>query len=186
MGNTLQRTSISTSIKERLDFSCAIFSANAKLVANAPHIPIHLGSMQFAIQYQHKLWEGKLAPGDVLLTNHPDAGGTHLPDLTVVTPIFSGGEIIFYVASRGHHSDIGGIGITSMVPDSKELWQEGISIKGMRIVEGGHLKEKEIRQAFEDVANHPGCSASLSNKEWLICRVINKLDWWAPHIFCMA
>jgi 5-oxoprolinase (ATP-hydrolysing) len=160
MGNTLQRTSISTSIKERLDFSCAIFSADAKLVANAPHIPIHLCSMQFAIQYQHKLWEGKLAPGDVLLRNHPDAGGTHLPDLTVVTPIFSGGGIIFYVASRRHHSDIGGIGITSMVPDSKELWQEGISIKSMRIVEGGHFKEKEIRQAFEDVANHPGCSAS--------------------------
>jgi 5-oxoprolinase (ATP-hydrolysing) len=77
-----------------------------------------------------------------------------LPDLTVVTPIFSGGEIIFYVASRGHHSDIGGIGITSIVPDSKGLWQEGISIKSMRIVEGGHFKEKEIRQAFEDIANH--------------------------------
>lgn len=148
------------SIKERLDFSCAIFSAEGKLVANAPHIPIHLGSMQFAIQYQHKLWEGQLAPGDVLLTNHPEAGGTYLPDLTVVTPMFNDGKIIFYLASRGHHSDIGGTGITSMIPDSKELWQEGISLKSMRIVEGGIFKEAEIRQAFEDVANHPGCSAS--------------------------
>jgi 5-oxoprolinase (ATP-hydrolysing) len=105
MGNTLQRTSISTSIKERLDFSCAIFSPNGKLVANAPHIPLHLGSMQYAIQCQHELWEGRLQPGDSLLTNHPELGGTHLPDLTVVTPVFVGDSIAFYVASRGHHTD---------------------------------------------------------------------------------
>jgi 5-oxoprolinase (ATP-hydrolysing) len=160
MGNTLQRTSISTSIKERLDFSCAIFSADAKLVANAPHIPIHLGSMQFAIQYQHALWRDKLSPGDVLMTNHPEAGGTHLPDITVITPMFKDKEIIFYVASRGHHSDIGGIGITSMVPDSKELWQEGLAVKSMRIVSRGSFKEAEIRDLFELVADHPGCSAS--------------------------
>lgn len=107
MGNTLQRTSISTSIRERLDFSCAIFSADGQLVANAPHIPIHLGSMQMAIQSQHRLWLGKLQPGDVLLTNHPEWGGTHLPDITVVTPVFVDGEIAFYTASRGHHTDIG-------------------------------------------------------------------------------
>jgi 5-oxoprolinase (ATP-hydrolysing) len=105
MGNTLQRTSISTSIKERLDFSCAIFSPNGKLVANAPHIPLHLGSMQYAIQCQHELWEGRLQPGDSLLTNHPELGGTHLPDLTVVTPVFIDDAIAFYVASRGHHTD---------------------------------------------------------------------------------
>jgi 5-oxoprolinase (ATP-hydrolysing) len=105
MGNTLQRTSISTSIKERLDFSCAIFSPNGKLVANAPHIPLHLGSMQYAIQCQHELWQGKLQPGDSLLTNHPELGGTHLPDLTVVTPVFIDDTIAFYVASRGHHTD---------------------------------------------------------------------------------
>jgi 5-oxoprolinase (ATP-hydrolysing) len=149
-----------SSIKERLDFSCAIFSADGKLVANAPHIPIHIVSMQFAIQYQHKLWEGKLKPGDALLTNHPEAGGTHLPDLTVVTPMFNDGKIIFYLASRVHHSDIGGMGITSMIPDSKELWQEGTSIKSMLIASGGIFKETEIRQAFEDMANHPGYSAS--------------------------
>lgn len=107
MGNTLQRTAISTSIRERLDFSCAIFSADGQLVANAPHIPIHLGSMQLAIQAQHELWRGKLQPGDVLMTNHPEWGGTHLPDVTVVTPVFEGGEICFYTASRGHHTDIG-------------------------------------------------------------------------------
>lgn len=106
MGNTLQRTAISTSIKERLDFSCAIFSPNGKLVANAPHIPLHLGSMQYAIQCQHEIWKGKLEPGDSVLTNHPEVGGTHLPDLTVVTPVFEGDTIAFYCASRGHHSDI--------------------------------------------------------------------------------
>ncbi|KAK8163902.1 oxoprolinase [Phyllosticta citrichinensis] len=160
MGNTLQRTSISTSIKERLDFSCALFTPDGKLVANAPHIPVHLGSMQFAIQYQHKSWDGKLAPGDVLLTNHPDCGGTHLPDLTVVTPVFNDGQLIFYVASRGHHTDIGGIGITSMIPDSKFLWQEGLAIKSLKIVSGGVFSEDVVRTAFADVANMPGCSAT--------------------------
>jgi 5-oxoprolinase (ATP-hydrolysing) len=160
MGNTLQRTSISTSIKERLDFSCAIFSPDGGLVANAPHIPIHLGSMQFAIQYQHRLWGDKLKPGDVLLTNHPEAGGTHLPDLTVVTPAFYDNQLIFYVASRGHHTDIGGIGITSMVPDSKELWQEGMAVKSMKIVSEGVFLENEVRDLFNKVAEYPGCSAT--------------------------
>ncbi|GAD94465.1 hypothetical protein AOR_1_1676174 [Paecilomyces variotii No. 5] len=160
MGNTLQRTSISTSIKERLDFSCAIFSPDGSLVANAPHIPVHLGSMQFAIQYQHQLWGDKLKPGDVLLTNHPDAGGTHLPDLTVVTPAFYRDHLAFYVASRGHHTDIGGIGITSMIPDSKELWQEGMAVKSMKIVSGGTFLEDEIRDLFNEVSEYPGCSAT--------------------------
>ncbi|KAI0484559.1 Hydantoinase B/oxoprolinase-domain-containing protein [Xylariaceae sp. FL0804] len=158
MGNTLQRTSISTSIKERLDFSCAIFSPDGKLVANAPHIPIHLGSMQFAIQYQHRLWMGKLAPGDVLLTNHPQCGGTHLPDLTVVSPVFYDDEIAFYVASRGHHTDIGGKGITSMMPESKELWEEGINVRSMKIVSGGDFLEDDVRAAFDKAGSFPGCS----------------------------
>lgn len=160
MGNTLQRTSISTSIKERLDFSCAIFSPDGKLVANAPHIPIHLGSMQFAIQYQHRLWKRRLQPGDVLLTNHPQCGGTHLPDLTVVSPVFLGDNIIFYVASRGHHTDIGGRGITSMMPESKQLWEEGISIESMKIVSGGEFLESEVREAFAAAGKFPGCSAT--------------------------
>lgn len=160
MGNTLQRTSISTSIKERLDFSCAIFSPEGKLVANAPHIPIHLGSMQFAIQAQHRHWLGKLRDGDVLLTNHPQWGGTHLPDLTAVTPVFLGDQIAFYVASRGHHTDIGGKGITSMMPESKELWEEGINIETMKIVSGGVFLEDDVRAAFARAGEYPGCSVT--------------------------
>ncbi|SCN98004.1 related to 5-oxoprolinase [Fusarium fujikuroi] len=160
MGNTLQRTSISSSIKERLDFSCAIFSPEGKLVANAPHIPIHLGSMQFAVQAQHRHWNGKLRPGDVLLTNHPSWGGTHLPDLTVVTPVFVGERIAFYVASRGHHTDIGGMGITSMMPESRSLWEEGIIVSSMKIVSSGEFLESEVRAAFEKVSTYPGCSTT--------------------------
>lgn len=158
MGNTLQRTSISTSIRERLDYSCAIFSFDGKLVANAPHIPIHLGSMQFAIRHQHELWLGKLEPGDVLLTNHPECGGTHLPDVTVVTPVFIEARIAFYVASRGHHTDIGGKGITSMMPDSRELWEEGLNVRSLRIVRRGVFLEEDIRAAFDQAGSFPGCS----------------------------
>ncbi|OAG02596.1 uncharacterized protein CC84DRAFT_1150543 [Paraphaeosphaeria sporulosa] len=160
MGNTLQRTAISTSIKERLDFSCAIFSPKGKLVANAPHIPLHLGSMQYAIQCQHEIWLGKLQPGDSVLTNHPEVGGTHLPDLTVVTPVFdsAGKEISFYLASRGHHTDIGGKGITAMTPTSKELWEEGILVRSMKIVSAGEFLEQDVRDAFAKAGEFPGCS----------------------------
>ncbi|KAL4779797.1 Hydantoinase B/oxoprolinase-domain-containing protein [Aspergillus varians] len=159
-GNTLQRTSISTSIKERLDFSCAIFSPDGKLVANAPHIPIHLGSMQYAIQYQHRLWQGKLQPGDVLLSNHPDCGGTHLPDLTIISPVFTpdGAHLAFYVAARGHHADIGGKGISAMMPDSKELWEEGVNVRSLKIVENGTFLESTVRAAFLHAGTFPGCS----------------------------
>ncbi|KAK5166969.1 uncharacterized protein LTR77_007698 [Saxophila tyrrhenica] len=160
MGNTLQRTSISSSIRERLDFSCAIFSPDGKLVANAPHIPIHLGSMQFAIQAQHRHWEGQLEPGDVLLTNHPEWGGTHLPDLTVVTPCFVDDRIAFYVASRGHHTDIGGKGITSMMPESKELWEEGIIVPTMKIASDSSFLEDDVRAAFDAAGKFPGCAST--------------------------
>lgn len=118
MGRTLQKTSISINIKERLDFSCAIFSPDGELVANAPHVPVHLGSMSYAVKYQHNLHKGQLRPGDVLVSNHPEAGGTHLPDITVITPVFDedGDSICFYTASRGHHLDIGGFEGTSMPP----------------------------------------------------------------------
>jgi 5-oxoprolinase (ATP-hydrolysing) len=106
MGRTLQKTAVSTNIKERLDFSCAIFSPDGGLVANAPHVPVHLGSMRFAVRYQHKLWAGKLKDGDVLVSNHPSCGGTHLPDITVITPVFDGETIAFYVASRGVSSRV--------------------------------------------------------------------------------
>ncbi|KAI0506439.1 Hydantoinase B/oxoprolinase-domain-containing protein [Xylaria bambusicola] len=105
MGRTPQKTSVSTNVKERLDFSGAMFSPDGGLVANAPHVPVHLGSMQFCVKHMHELWKCKLEEGGVLVSNHPSQGGTHLPDITVVTPIFSQGEIIFYVASRGHHAE---------------------------------------------------------------------------------
>lgn len=100
---------MSTNIKERLDFSCALFDPSGNLVANAPHLPVHLGSMQEAVRYQVKLLGKEWKEGEVILTNHPIAGGTHLPDMTVISPVFHKGVPIFYVASRGHHADIGGI-----------------------------------------------------------------------------
>ncbi|WWC72324.1 uncharacterized protein I206_106286 [Kwoniella pini CBS 10737] len=163
MGHTLQRTSVSVSIKERLDFSCSIHGTDGALVANAPHIPVHLGSMQYAVQAQHNHWLGKLRPGDVLLTNHPQWGGTHLPDLTTVTPVFEPGDdtkVLFYVASRGHHSDIGGTGVTSMNPIAKELWEEGVIIDTFKLVSQGEFNEKGVIELFEKVAERPGCSAT--------------------------
>lgn len=106
MGRALQKTSVSTNVKERLDYSCALFDANGGLVANAPHLPVHLGSMSTCVQIQSQIWQGKLKPGDVIASNHPDFGGTHLPDITVIQPAFSEGNIIFYVASRAHHGKI--------------------------------------------------------------------------------
>ncbi|EGR45393.1 5-oxo-L-prolinase [Trichoderma reesei QM6a] len=161
MGRTLRRTAVSTNIKERLDFSCAIFSPDGGLVANAPHVPVHLGSMQFAVQYQHRLWEGKLRDGDVLMSNHPSCGGTHLPDITVITPVFDGQELAFYVASRGHHADIGGILPGSMPPTSSALWQEGASIKSTKLVSQGRFDEAEVvRLLLEEPAQYEGCSGT--------------------------
>ncbi|KAI5479281.1 5-oxoprolinase (ATP-hydrolyzing) [Pseudohyphozyma bogoriensis] len=160
MGRTLQRTAVSLQIKERLDFSCAIFGPDAGLVANAPHIPVHLGSMQYAIQYQAELHAGKLKEGDILVSNHPTAGGTHLPDITVVCPVFENGEIVFYVAARGHHGDIGGLNGQSMPPDSAEIWQEGASIMSTMLVSNGVFNEKEIVEIFEKAGTYENCAAS--------------------------
>lgn len=161
MGRILQLTSISTNIKERLDFSCAIFSPDGSLVANAPHIPVHLGSMGAAVLYAHKFWEGRLARGDVVCSNHPLAGGTHLPDITVITPVFDDSKIVFYVASRGHHADIGGITAGSMPPMSKALFQEGAAIKGLKIVEKGEFNEDAVKKALlEEPAQYDGCSGT--------------------------
>ncbi|KAJ0317094.1 hypothetical protein Brms1b_005127 [Colletotrichum noveboracense] len=162
MGRTLQKTSLSLNIKERLDFSCAIFSPDGDLVANAPHVPVHLGSMSYAVKYQHELHHGKLRPGDVLVSNHPEAGGTHLPDITVITPVFDedGKTICFYTASRGHHLDIGGSKGNSMPPDSTELWQEGAAIKSFFLIRDGTFDEEGIISILLAPGNHPGCSGS--------------------------
>jgi len=160
MGRTLQRTSISTNIKERLDFSCALFDEKGGLVANAPHIPVHLGSMQDAVRHQVKLLAGDLHEGDVLMTNHPCAGGTHLPDITVITPVFDKGVPVFFVASRGHHADIGGITPGSMPPHSKNLLEEGMNCESFRLVSKGTWQEEGVRALLESPGKQAGCAGA--------------------------
>ncbi|MEC7216097.1 MAG: hydantoinase B/oxoprolinase family protein, partial [SAR324 cluster bacterium] len=146
MGRTLQRTAISTNIKERLDFSCAIFDEQGKLVANAPHVPVHLGAMSNAVRCQIEIQGDGLKEGDVFVSNHPAAGGSHLPDITVITPVWKDGKPIFYVASRGHHADIGGISPGSMPPFSRKLIEEGACIRSFRLVENGIFNEEGISE----------------------------------------
>ncbi|KAL2039688.1 hypothetical protein N7G274_007547 [Stereocaulon virgatum] len=161
MGRALQKTSVSTNVKERLDYSCALFDSNGGLVANAPHLPVHLGSMSTCVTTQAEIWRGKLKPGDVIVSNHPEFGGTHLPDITVVTPAFNGKDIIFYVASRAHHADIGGILPGSMPPHSRELYQEGAAIKSEKLVSEGHFNEKRITELlYDEPAQYPECSGT--------------------------
>ncbi|ETW09164.1 hypothetical protein H310_01596 [Aphanomyces invadans] len=147
MGRTLARTSVSVNIKERLDFSCALFGPDGGLVANAPHLPVHLGAMQQAVRFQMQHWGDDIVEGDVLVSNHPQlAGGSHLPDITVMTPVFENGRIVFFVASRGHHADIGGIAPGSMPPLSKTLTEEGAAIVAFKLVDGrsGQFQEQGI------------------------------------------
>jgi len=166
MGRTLQRTSISVNIKERLDFSCALFSPDGGLVANAPHIPVHLGAMQEAVRFQRDHWGDDLRDGDVLVSNHPQlAGGSHLPDITVITPVFHGGRVVFWVASRGHHADIGGVAPGSMPPQSQHLWQEGAAIVALKLVRDGAFQEAAITEALGAPAAHPGCSGSRNVRD---------------------
>ncbi|CEG71618.1 Putative Cytoplasm protein [Rhizopus microsporus] len=166
MGHTLQKTAISTNIKERLDFSCALFGADGGLVANAPHIPVHLGSLSHAVIYQLNYYKDDLHEGDVIMTNHPAAGGSHLPDITIITPVFNNGKIVFFVASRGHHADIGGISPGSMPPHSKELFQEGAAIKSFKIVSKGHFDQKGLEEHLCVIpASYPGCSGSRAFKD---------------------
>ncbi|KAJ2821991.1 hypothetical protein GGI24_004061, partial [Coemansia furcata] len=168
MGRTLEKTSTSTNIKERLDFSCALFDPAGNLVANAPHIPVHLGSMSHAVQFQLDRFAGDLVEGDVVLANHPQAGGSHLPDITIITPVFKDGVAIFFVASRGHHSDIGGISPGSMPSTSKELFQEGASSMGMKIVRQGVFQEADVRRfLLEEPAKHPGCTGTRNYRDVL-------------------
>lgn len=168
MGRTFQKTSVSTNIKERLDFSCALFSPDGRLVANAPHVPVHLGSMEYAVRYQNEKYRHQLKPGDVLCSNHPVAGGVHLPDITVMTPIWNenGENIIFWVASRGHHSDVGGISPGSMPSNSKFLTQEGAAVMSYKIVSGGRFDEERTRQfLYDEPSQYPGCSGSRNYKD---------------------
>jgi 5-oxoprolinase (ATP-hydrolysing) len=145
MGLRLANTAHSVNIKERLDFSCALFNAQGELIANAPHIPVHLGSMGESIRTVIRENAGKMQAGDVYVLNAPYNGGTHLPDITVITPVFdeAGRDILFYVGSRGHHADIGGTSPGSMPPDSKVVEEEGVLINNFKLVERGRFREQE-------------------------------------------
>jgi 5-oxoprolinase (ATP-hydrolysing) len=154
MGAVLQNTSLSVNIKERLDFSCAVFDAEGGLVANAPHIPIHLGAMGESVRTVLRLRRGMLKPGDVVTLNNPYNGGTHLPDVTVITPVFdqAGSDILFFVANRGHHADIGGITPGSTPPASRTLEEEGIVLDNFLLVDGGEFREAEFRRVLAGAA----------------------------------
>lgn len=149
MGLRLQNTAHSVNIKERLDFSCAIFDQDGNLVANAPHMPVHLGSMGESIKTVMRENAGRMHAGDVYILNDPYNGGTHLPDVTVISPVFdeAGAEILFYVGSRGHHADIGGTTPGSMPPDSSHIEQEGVLINNFKLIDGqdGVLREDAAR-----------------------------------------
>lgn len=148
MGATLENTAFSVNIKERLDFSCAIFDADGGLIANAPHMPVHLGSMGESIRAVINGNKGSIKPGNVYILNAPYNGGTHLPDVTVVTPVFDDAHenILFYVGARGHHADIGGTTPGSMPPDSKTVEEEGVLIDNFLMIDQGRIREKELKE----------------------------------------
>ncbi len=162
MGSMLRRTAVSTNIKERLDFSCAVFDAGGRLVANAPHIPVHLGAMGESVRAVTAAWPG-MRRGDVFVTNNPFRGGSHLPDITVVTPVFgAGGEKPdFFAASRAHHADVGGITPGSMPAFSKTLEEEGILLDNVRLVAGGSFNEELFAELFETARNATDNRADL-------------------------
>jgi len=147
MGLRLQNTAYSVNIKERLDFSCAIFDADGNLIANAPHMPVHLGSMGESIKTVIEANRGHMRAGDVYVLNAPYNGGTHLPDVTVVTPVYLDGstQVAFYVASRGHHADIGGSAPGSMPADSRSVEDEGVLIDNFKMIDAGHFREEATR-----------------------------------------
>ncbi len=147
MGAALENTAYSVNIKERLDFSCAIFDPDGNLVANAPHVPVHLGSMGASVRTIIRERRGAMNPGDFYALNDPYNGGTHLPDITVVAPVFDDDEIIFFVAARGHHADVGGLTPGSMPPDSTHIEHEGVLINNFLLVNKGTFQQ----QALEDL-----------------------------------
>lgn len=162
MGEVLRNTARSVNIKERLDFSCALFSAHGALVANAPHVPVHLGSMGESVRTVLASRGASLKPGDVVALNNPYRGGTHLPDITLVTPVFGTGDArIAFVASRGHHADVGGITPGSMPPLSRSLEEEGVRIDDFLLVDGGRMDEAGFRALLEG-ARYPARSPDMN------------------------
>lgn len=152
MGERLRRTAVSTNVKERLDFSCALLDAAGELVVNAPHIPVHLGALGLCVRRLREVIA--MEPGDVVVTNHPGFGGSHLPDVTVVTPVFEGDHLLGFVASRAHHAEIGGIRPGSMPPGATRLMEEGVVIPPMHLVRAGEPRWEEMRRVLLE-APHP-------------------------------
>ncbi len=181
MGVALQSTARSVNIKERLDYSCAVFDRDGALIANAPHMPIHLGSMgesvKVIIAARQREADGRgMLPGDVYALNAPYNGGTHLPDITVIMPVFDNGaevaaaraaEPLFYVASRGHHADIGGITPGSMPPGSRTITEEGVLIDNFLLVDAGRFREQETLRA---VAQRPASRRAIRTRTSPISR----------------
>jgi 5-oxoprolinase (ATP-hydrolysing) len=161
MGLSLANTAYSVNIKERLDFSCALFDVEGNLIANAPHMPVHLGSMGESVKTVIRRNAGRIKSGDVYVLNDPYNGGTHLPDVTVITPVFDDQreELLFYVGSRGHHADIGGVTPGSMPPFSRTVEDEGVLIDNVKLVEAGRLMEDRMRRIFSE-ASHPARNIS--------------------------
>ncbi len=160
-GAVLQNTSQSVNIKERLDFSCAVFDAEGALVANAPHVPVHLGAMGESVRVVLRNRRDTLRPGDMVALNNPFDGGTHLPDITVITPVFDRDELLFFVGSRGHHADIGGLTPGSTPPGSRTLEEEGVVIDDFLLVQGGRFREAEFR-ALLAAARYPARSPDVN------------------------
>ena len=162
MGAVLENTAASVTIKERLDFSCAVFDAAGDLIANAPHMPVHLGSMGASVKAIVAQNPG-MAPGDVFALNAPYNGGTHLPDITVVAPVWddTGEKVLFFTAARGHHTDVGGLTPGSMPPDSRTIHDEGAYIDNWTLVEAGRFREAETRALFL-AAEYPARSPDIN------------------------
>uniref|UniRef100_A0A1I7XEM6 Hydantoinase_B domain-containing protein n=1 Tax=Heterorhabditis bacteriophora TaxID=37862 RepID=A0A1I7XEM6_HETBA len=151
------------SLQERLDFSCALFGPDGDLIANAPHIPVHLGGMQYAVKFQiNNLGLDNISDGDVILSNHPKAGGSHLPDFTIITPVFfkSIPHPVFFLANRGHHADIGGLVPGSMPPNATSLSQEGSTFISFKIVDKCQFQEESLIEQLCAPAKVPGCSGA--------------------------
>ena len=163
MGASLENSAYSVNIKERLDFSCAIFDSQGDLVANAPHMPVHLGSMSESVKIVIRNRHGTMKQGDSYILNNPYNGGTHLPDITVITPVFeqTKGSILFYVASRGHHADVGGITPGSMPPDSHVIEEEGVLIDDVQLIREGEFLETEIRVCLKAQPTLYGMSSRI-------------------------
>ncbi|PVC87605.1 hydantoinase B/oxoprolinase family protein [Streptomyces sp. CS014] len=190
MGVRLENTAHSVNIKERLDFSCALFDAEGNLIANAPHIPVHLGSMGESIKEVLRRNEGTLRPGDVCAVNDPYHGGTHLPDVTVVTPVFDEGKLRFLVASRGHHAEIGGITPGSMPAFSRTIHEEGVLFDNWLLVRDGRLREEETRDLLASApypsrspdANLADLRAQIAANEKGIAELRRMTDQFGPDV----